>query len=144
MRKEIGDIQEQYGQLNRNYQEVFSKLHLYSQQFNQAQNAKLEYQQILEELKKAEEDIQADKEAEIVKLRLTNSHLHQGMAEAMAQKQQILALVNDILVSKQEGQQDRGQNYENSYQHILKALQDIKLRCESIMAEPMQFLSLKF
>jgi len=35
-----------------------------------------------------------------VKLRLVNNQLHQGLAEAAAEKQQILAVIQEIIASK--------------------------------------------
>ena len=42
-----------------------------------------------------EEEIKTNHQAEIINLRMTNSQLHQALAESAAEKMRILASIND-------------------------------------------------
>ena len=72
-----------------------------------------------------EEEIKTNHQAEIINLRMTNSQLHQALAESAAEKMRILASINDLLTSKSQ-KKGENQQYQNIYQHIVKSLEEIK------------------
>lgn len=68
-------IGQQYQKLNNNYQAVFNKLNIYTQNLKEKESLKLGYQEVLQEISKAEAEVTAAHHAEIVTLRLRNEAL---------------------------------------------------------------------
>lgn len=65
----------------------------------------------MEQLRLVEEEVRADQEAEIVRLRIVNDQLQKGLSEAAVEKQLILDEVNSIIKRKEVIKETQDKNY---------------------------------
>lgn len=65
----------------------------------------------MEQLRLVEEEVRADQQAEIVRLRIVNDQLQKGLSEAAVEKQLILDEVNSIIKRKEVIKETQDKNY---------------------------------
>jgi hypothetical protein len=140
MEEEVDRIGKQYQRLNSNYQNVFNKLHIYTETLREKQTVKEGYEQVLQEISKAEREVQASREAEIVQLRLFNQTLRQQLTDSIIEKEEFAASIGQITASLTAVRSSEQKKQQAAFREAERILTEAGARFNASLKDPLAFL----
>jgi chromosome segregation ATPase len=140
MEEEIETIGKQYQRLNSHYQNVFNKLHIYTETLKEKQSMKEGYEQVLKEITKAEEEVKVTHQAEIVQLRILNQGLKQQVTECIIEKEEFAECINQLATSVSALKANEEKKQQAAFKEVQRVISEAGTRFNTSLKDPLSFL----